>query len=271
MRHSSDSWGDMRDEHPLDDPLLTDFFTELRSWGSGPAPEPLPALATLLAAADHMEHATPREPVPTPRRKNMIAAKLAGLGVFAKAALGVGIAAAAVTTAGATDVLPAPAQHAVAVAVNAISPLELPDDARVRVAADDAADLDVDVTAPTTTVPVPGTDDPADDPADDGDETATDNHGACVSAVAQDKGLTGREHGQAVSAIAKSDCGKEDAATSTTLPSTTTSTTVAGDDDNEATANNGPSANSGPGNSGNQGNGGGGGKGKGSGKSGSGS
>lgn len=268
MTHSCDSWGDMRDEQPLDDPLLTDFFTELRSWGSGQAPEPSAALATLLAAADHVEHAGPLEPVPTPRRKNMIAAKLAGFGVYAKLALGVGVAAAAVTTASITDVLPAPAQRAVAVAVNAISPLELPDGARVSVAADDDdVDLDVDVTVPLTTVSIPGADGLIDDPADDdGDETATDNHGACVSAVANDRGLTGREHGQAVSAIAQSDCGKEDEATTSTT--STTTTTIAGEEDTAgATANSGPSANSGPGNSGSHGNSGG----KGSGESGSGS
>ena len=35
-----------------------------------------------------------------------------------------------------------------------------------------------------------------------------DNHGAAVSAVAKDPSLTGREHGQAVSEVARSDAGK---------------------------------------------------------------
>ena len=220
---------------------------------------PSAALATLLAADDPIE---PVRPVPAgpARRKNMLVAKLAGLGLAAKVALGAGVAAAAVTTAGATGVLPAPAQHGVAVAVNAISPLEFPDlDGKVKVAADDSSD----VTLPTTTLPgddgVGGDDDAAGDDAE-----AKDNHGACVSEVAKDKGLTGREHGQAVSAIAKSDCGKEDETpTSTTTTSTTTTTTTTileGDETGET----GETSLNGPGNSGGNGNGN---SGKGSGRS----
>ena len=51
------------------------------------------------------------------------------------------------------------------------------------------------------------------DEADDESADAAapkDNHGAYVSAVAQDKTLTGREHGQAVSEVARSDAGKPD-------------------------------------------------------------
>ena len=252
MTPSSDSGGDMRDEQPLDDPLLTDFFTELRSWGSVEPPVPTEALATLLAADDPIE---PVRPVPAgpARRKNMLVAKLAGLGIAAKIALGAGVAAAAVTTAGATGVLPGPAQHGVAVAVNAISPLEFPDlEAKVRAAADESSD----VTLPTTTIPgndgVVGDDDPLGDDTGTDDE-AKDNHGACVSEVAKDKGLTGREHGQAVSAIAKSDCGKEDETPSSTTTTSTTSTTPTlpeGDETGETAGNGG---NSSPGNSGGNG------------------
>ena len=42
------------------------------------------------------------------------------------------------------------------------------------------------------------------------DAAPKDNHGAYVSAVAQDKTLTGREHGKAVSEVARSDAGKPD-------------------------------------------------------------
>ncbi len=268
MTHSSDGWGDMRDEQLPDEPLLTDFLAELRSWGVGEAPAPSVGLAMLLDA-DHVAPVAPVDPVPQPiRRKRMFVAKLAGLGVAAKVALGVGVAAAAVTTAGAGGVLPDAAQHGVAVAVNAVSPLDIPDRAKDKAVADDIlapdADTDVDVTAPTTSVPGvgdPTVDDDGDDPT--GDDEATDNHGACVSAVARDKGLTGREHGQAVSAIAQSDCGKEGETTTTTSPSTTTTTTTVPDDGDESQA---PSENAGPGNSGGNGNGNGN-KGKGSGNS----
>lgn len=52
--------------------------------------------------------------------------------------------------------------------------------------------------------------------ADDADEAAdseggpVDNHGAFVSAVAQDDSVTGRAHGKAVSEVARSDAGKPD-------------------------------------------------------------
>ena len=48
----------------------------------------------------------------------------------------------------------------------------------------------------------------------DGDVThdRKDNHGAVVSTVAQDDTLTGREHGEAVSEIARSDAGKPEQA-----------------------------------------------------------
>src|SRR5205085_10501200 len=164
MTDSSDSWGDMRDEQP--DPLLTDFLAELRSWGTDEAPVPTAALASLLAADNPID---PVAPVPSgpARRKNMLVAKLAGLGVAAKLALGVGVAAAAVTTAGATGVLPGPAQHGIAVAVNAVSPLEFPDlETKVKVAADATSD----VTLPTTTIP--GDDGVVGD--DTGDDTGTD-------------------------------------------------------------------------------------------------
>jgi hypothetical protein len=52
--------------------------------------------------------------------------------------------------------------------------------------------------------------DDVEDEADDGDGAGgpVDNHGAAVSAVAKDDTLTGREHGQAVSEVARSDAGK---------------------------------------------------------------
>ena len=59
----------------------------------------------------------------------MIGEFIAGLSVAAKAAFGVGIAAASVTAAGAAGALPGPAQDAVAAAVEAATPFSLPDGA----------------------------------------------------------------------------------------------------------------------------------------------
>lgn len=72
--------------------------------------------------------------------------------------------------------------------------------------ADDAEDGAEDQ-VPTDEVPTDheGTD--ADDEGDEGDG-ARANHGAAVSAVAQDDSTTGRAHGQAVAEVARSDAGK---------------------------------------------------------------
>lgn len=50
----------------------------------------------------------------------------------------------------------------------------------------------------------------ADEASEESDELGEpkDNHGAYVSAVAKDDSLTGREHGEAVSEVARSDAGK---------------------------------------------------------------
>ncbi|MGH9225734.1 MAG: hypothetical protein ACRD2W_18550 [Acidimicrobiales bacterium] len=233
----------MRDEQPLDDPLLGDLLAEMRSWGGAAAPAPSEALATLLAADPTRPIAGEPAPPPQPRRKKMMVSKLAALGLAAKAALGVGVAAAAVTTVGATGVLPDAAQHGVAVAVEAVTPFQLPDPLG---------------STTTTTTTVAGTGGAAVGGDTDGDNEdgaggtgQPANHGACVSAIAKDKSVTGREHGQAVSAVARSDCGKDAATTGTTLGTTTaststTSTTVVG-----TSANRGAGAKSGNGNSGN--------------------
>jgi uncharacterized membrane protein YgcG len=148
-----------------------------------------------------------------------LAAKLAGLGLAAKAALGLGMATAAITSGGVAGVLPDPAQHAVATVINAVSPLQLPDP-------NDSVDLDASPDLPLPDVLAPG-DDEGEDDGDDGTDDTTgerkENHGACVSAVAKDKTFVGREHGLAVSTAAKSDCGKE---ATTSASSTTTTTTM---------------------------------------------
>lgn len=242
MRGSPDSSGDMQDEHSLDDPLLAAVFGELRSWGEEPAPVPSEALAALLEGDV--------APMPQPRRKRMLVSELlaglgtkaAALGLAAKAALGVTVAAAAVTTAGAAGVLPDAAQHAVATAVQAVTPLQLPDP---------VSNTSVGTQGSTT----PG-DDESDDADDDGAGDAVggqpDNHGVCVSATAKDGSLTGRDHGKAVSEIARSDCGKK-AASSTTTTSVTSSTSTSSTTSTTPTtvaAANASRGNSGNGNSG---------------------
>jgi hypothetical protein len=233
MTSSPDDWDEMH-EQPFDEPLLSEFLDELRSWGTGPAPEPNAALASLLQGQPD-----PGRPRPsTPRRKkHMITSKLAGLGIAAKAALGLGVAAAAVTTAGATGVLPPPAQHAVASVVDAVTPLQLPDptaSAGVNVGAGGSS-TDVSIPASTTTtIDKDATDDSSDDatgaapsgPVGGTTSGQPDNHGACVSAVAQDKSTTGRDHGKAVSTAARSDCGKTGETSSTTSTSSTSSTST---------------------------------------------
>lgn len=93
------------------------------------------------------------------------------------------------------------------------------------------AGTDTVVTAPTDSPSpeVPSAPTPAATPATDVSTAATPtplpcpsdvaNHGAYVSQVAHDKTLKGREHGQAVSQAAQSDCGKPAGATADTQAS----------------------------------------------------
>ena len=162
----------------------------------------------------------------------MITTKLAGLGLAAKIALGVGVAAAAATTATVSaSLLPSSNPGS---SVTAGTHAQLGTD-------DTAADPTTTITQTTTTLIHVGAGDDnakangaADDQGDDGPGTTVggpatapsvhpDNHGGCVSEAAQDTSNAGRDHGQAVSAIARSDCGKD--TTTTTEP---TATTVAG-------------------------------------------
>jgi hypothetical protein len=274
---------------------LAAFAEDVRVAVDGPPPAPTAEMARLLT-----------EGIPTPtgatraalapsadtrgahvskRRKPMLIsellagllAKLAGLGAASKAALGLGVAAASVTGAGAAGILPDPAQHAVATAVSAATPFEIPD--------------------PDDVVPAVGTDDTenGDDTGGDtgGNEpgTAPDNHGTCVSEVARNAPRgPGGVHGRAVSEVARSDCGKSSPSTSTPSPTTTTTSVTTttlddGEDETPVGANRGRGGpgsggnpnqgSSGPGNSGNgssgpgnSGNGGGNGGGQGSGRSG---
>jgi hypothetical protein len=251
---------------------LAAFADDVRVAVDGPPPAPTAEMARLLTEgiptptgatrAALAARAGTRDADVSKRRKPMLIsellagllAKLAGLGAASKAALGLGMAAASVTGAGAAGILPDPAQHAVATAVSAATPFEI----------DDPDDV---VTGVDGTEARGNGDDSEGDTSGDDAGTAAANHGACVSEAAHNAPRgPGGEHGRAVSAIARSDCGKS--STSTTVPSSTTTTTsvttttIDGDEEETSVDANrgrgGPGSggnphqgNSGPGNSGN--------------------
>jgi len=247
---------------------LVPFVEDLAEASSRPVPVVRPALVMLLAegfstekgelpatAASNVTGPAPQASgLPKWRKKKMLVSellaglttKLAGLGMAAKAGLGLTLAAVSTTAAGAAGVLPAPVQHAVAQVVNTNTPLNLPDPSTVTGAI--TAVTGQDVTDPTnsttsTTIAPTGTTIPttrtilgttSTTVASGGPSSQAANHGSCVSAVAGDKSATvDGNHGKAVSAVAKSDCGKTTGGEtpSSTTPTTvgsTTSTTVSG-------------------------------------------
>jgi hypothetical protein len=249
------------DQWPADDPALAALAEDLRIVASGPAPEPRPGLVAVMAQG------TVRPSGPQPGRKKMLVKTALG-SLAAKVALGVGVAAASMTAVGATGVLPDAAQHAVASVVSATTPFALPDPS-TAVAAEVGDDTPgstttssstTSSTTPTTSSTTPttllggGTGTPTTLPGDtddgDGAGNQADNHGACVSAVAQDK--TGTDnHGKTVSSVARSDCGK----TSTSSPSPSSTSTSTSTSTPTTVAGASRTANSGPGNNGNNGNG----------------
>lgn len=86
---------------------------------------PVPAPAPGWTSAPVPQH---KEPAPSARVfRPRLLARLAGLGVAAKVTLGIGVATASVTGAGAAGVLPDPAQHMVATVVDTVTPFEFPD------------------------------------------------------------------------------------------------------------------------------------------------
>ncbi len=238
------------DQWPADDPALAALAEDLRIVASGPAPEPRPGLVAVMR-----QGAVPIESPTAGRSKKMLVKTLLG-SLAAKTALGLGVAAASVTAAGAAGVLPAPAQEVVASVVSAATPFELrtPSDV-TTLATDDTEDTEDTTTTTSTSTTLPGTGGgDNDDTGGDSDETRKINHGACVSAAARTNTGEGN-HGRTVSSIARSDCGKTDptsgtSTTSTTVDGSTTSTSVTSTtvDDGQR------SANSGRGNSGNSGN-----------------
>ncbi len=126
----------------------------------------------------------------------------------AKIAVAVGLATATVTAAGAAGVLPEPAQHAVASVVGATTPFTLPDS---------AASVAVQATGGVTTPTVAGAvNDEASNDGEADDTTPKVNHGACVSVAAHTEAEPGTK-GKTVSSVARSDCGKPEKGTSTTV------------------------------------------------------
>jgi len=209
---------DGRSNPAADTGPLAAFAEDLRTVVSGPPPAASPLLAQLLtrgistdalsALADPAGPSTAERP--TRRRLTMIkntlaarAAKVAGLGAIAKLALGVGVAAAAVTTAGAANVLPDPAQNAVATVVNAATPLHIDGAHHHGHSGNHVTDAVTDASTDDETGTI------GDDTGTTGDDTGvagqpTDNHGACVSAIAKSAPTgQGSDHGAAVSEAAK--------------------------------------------------------------------
>jgi len=158
--------------------------------------------------------------------------------LFAKLAMGMGVAAASVTAVGAAGALPAPVQHAMASVVAATTPFVLPDPSS-------GTTVEKVGTGGESTATAPRGDDASAEDSSGHDRAA--NHGACVSAAARDKSAT-ESHGKTVSSVARSDCGKT--TTSSTLVATT-STTLLGSTTTSSTSttlgNAARTANSGPG------------------------
>jgi hypothetical protein len=215
VNHFGDYGNEMHEHRPLDEAtaeallrgrtpagrqdlvLLAAFVDEMRSLASVPPPAPSAVLASVLASglttiekgdlpatAASNVHGPARQAAGLPkwRKRRMIptllsgiAAKLAGLGLAAKAGLGLSMAVASVTAAGAAGVLPDPVQHAVAEAVGAVTPFQFPD------TGDDKADfgggISTDATDDDEGVDGPSIADEAKDqggdlPADAGDRPA---------------------------------------------------------------------------------------------------
>jgi hypothetical protein len=138
---------------------LSSFIDDARTAAEA-VPPPSPALAAALATG------ILPAPAPAPqslwrKSKMKVQGFLAGLGVAGKLALGVGVAAAATTGAGAAGLLPGPVQHAVSSAVGAVTPFELPDGTH-----HDGGDVAEPGTT-TTTIEAHG---------DDGESTPTTEH-----------------------------------------------------------------------------------------------
>jgi len=159
---------------------LLPFVEDLEAASSRPVPVLRPALVMFLAegistekgdlpatAASNVTGPAPQAAgLPKWRKKKMLISellaglttKLAGLGMATKAGMGLTLAAASTTAAGAAGVLPAPVQHAVATVVSSATPFSFPDTANTaasvgaKAATDATGTLDATVTDATKTV-----------------------------------------------------------------------------------------------------------------------
>jgi len=159
---------------------LVPFVEDLEAASSRPVPVVRPALVMFLAkgistekgdlsatAASNVTGPAPQAAgLPKWRKKKMLISellaglttKLAGLGMAAKAGMGLTLAAASTTAAGAAGVLPAPVQHAVATVVSSATPFSFPDTANsaasvgAKAATDATGTLDATVTDAAKTV-----------------------------------------------------------------------------------------------------------------------
>jgi len=161
-----DDGREMPHHDPYDDDAIDGFLTGSSREGAGAAlssfvddvrvaseavPPPSPALAAAIAAGGIGSEVIPT--IAPWRKLNMkIKGFLAGLSVAGKVALGVGVAAAATTGAGAAGVLPGPVQHAFAKATEAVTPFSPPDPGHHDGGGDVASGHENDDSTTTTTV-----------------------------------------------------------------------------------------------------------------------
>jgi hypothetical protein len=200
---------DMKEDFDFEDPALADVVVDVRR-----AYRARPLTASLVVA--ELFEAEPTDHPPVSRSTSM-RRRLAQL---ATATIAVVAASGGLAIAGA---LPAPVQDVVSGAADEVG-VELPESEEPAPPEADATTTTVPEPEPTT---VPDEDERVDEPGDaeSGDATHPDNHGAEVSAVAQDKSLHGCEHGRAVSEVASGKvndkpCPHADDTSDDTTPST---------------------------------------------------
>jgi hypothetical protein len=134
------------DDVPTELNGLATFASRIRDAGEGRPPRPSPALAHLLdqglRGAPSGSAATPTQRFATRRRSTV--AKVAGLSIVAKVAIGATAAAAGVVGAGAVGVLPGDSGQVVRDAIEVVTPVEFTDhdDRRDPVAGDRDERLD---------------------------------------------------------------------------------------------------------------------------------
>lgn len=155
-RHFDDDAIDAIVAGDTSDEVLGPFVDDVAYAASGPAPVPSRLLATMLATGLSTENgdlparaasnvtgpATQAAGLPKRRKRMPIPQFIAGLSLFGKVALGVGVAAAATGGAGAAGVLPGPVQHAVASSVDAVTPFSFPDKANDHATVGDQTSTD---------------------------------------------------------------------------------------------------------------------------------